>query len=107
MPLSADLKFPSHFDSKAQDLIRKLLQPEVSKRLGTLKGGPTDIRKHKWFKGIDFKKLLERKVKPKIVPNVSGDGDASNFDEYPDEEAPAAPVAAEMLEKLDAMFVGF
>jgi len=42
------VEYPRHFDMQAKDLIRKLLQPDRSKRMGNLKGGADDVRKHKW-----------------------------------------------------------
>jgi len=47
-----------------------------------LKGGADDVKRHKWFKGIDWDELLERKVKGPISIKVKGEGDASNFEIY-------------------------
>ena len=34
-----------------QDLIKKLLTADRTKRFGCLKAGAADIKSHKWFKG--------------------------------------------------------
>ena len=42
----------------------------------------------KGFRDVDFEKLLRREVKPPYIPQLTGDGDASNFDQYPEEKLP-------------------
>jgi serine/threonine protein kinase len=63
--LAGKLRFPSHFDPTAKDLVKKLLTSDRSKRLGNLKGGPDDIKKHKWFRGVDWQGLLNKTVQVK------------------------------------------
>lgn len=77
-------KFPTHFDPNAKDLVKKLLTADLTKRYGNLKGGPSDIRKHKWFTGVDWTKLFQCQVTSPYVPPTKGDGDTSNFDVYAD-----------------------
>lgn len=47
--LAGRIHFPRYFDRQAKDLIRKLLSPDITKRLGNLKNGVEDIKRHKWF----------------------------------------------------------
>lgn len=47
--LAGKIEFPRYFDKHAKDLIRSLLQPDITKRLGALKGGVEDVKRHKWF----------------------------------------------------------
>ena len=82
--LANKLEFPRHFDVHAKDLVKKLLQSDRTKRLGCLKNGAEDIKKHKWFKGHDWVALNQQGQQPPIVPNVKGEGDTQNFDKYPD-----------------------
>jgi hypothetical protein len=94
--LAGQIHFPSHFDAHAKDIIRKLLTFDKTRRLGSLKGGGDDIKKHKFFKGIDWKELDARKGKPSIIPQVAHEGDTSNFEEYSDEdEDDMAPTTGE------------
>ena len=46
--LEGKIKFPWHFDRHSKDLIKKLLTADLTKRLGNLKGGADDIKRHKW-----------------------------------------------------------
>jgi len=78
--LANRIHFPRHFDPLAKDLIKKLLASDRTKRLGNLKAGAADIKKHDFFKKIDWESLGQRKVKPPIQPKVKGEGDTSNFE---------------------------
>lgn len=84
--LEGKIKFPWHFDRHSKDLIKKLLTADLTKRLGNLKGGAEDIKKHKWFQSIDWPGMSERRCEPPIKPEVLGEDDTSNFEKYPDSE---------------------
>lgn len=73
-------KFPAHFDPGAKDLVKRLLTADLTKRFGNLKSGPSDIKKHKWFTGIDWQKLFALQIAAPYVPPTKGEGDTSNFD---------------------------
>lgn len=81
-------KFAAHFDPLAKDLVKKLLTPDLTKRFGNLKAGAADIKMHKWFAPIDWVKLKNLQITPPYVPPSNGDGDASNFDRYPEDHEP-------------------
>jgi len=76
------LTFPRNFNADLKDLVKRLLSREVSTRLGNLKGGVDDIRRHDWFRTFDFEALLKRNLKAPWVPKVSSVTDVSNFDPY-------------------------
>jgi len=91
--LAGKIEYPRHFDVHAKDLVRKLLSPDRSKRIGNLKNGAEDIKKHKWFRGFDFTALLQKQLPSPIIPEVRSPGDTRNFDKYPDSvEDPIGPV---------------
>ena len=85
--LLGKVEFPRHFDAQAKDLIRKLINLDLSKRIGTLKGRAYDIQKHKWFKGIDWEAMLRKEIPPPIVPEVRHPADTRNFEVYTDSSA--------------------
>ena len=62
--LKGKIKFPSGFDSNAKSLVKHLLEGDLTKRYGNLKGGVKDIKGHRFFKNFDFDKLLEMKIPP-------------------------------------------
>jgi hypothetical protein len=71
-----------------------LLQPDRSRRLGAsglkvylscclftgvfLSNSRT--KEHAWFSGIEWQALLEKRVRPPIIPTVLHEGDTSNFE---------------------------
>jgi len=87
--LEGKVKFPWHFDRHSKDLVKKLLTADLTKRLGNLKGGADDIKKHKWYvastPSMDWDKLVKNEFSDAPVqPEVKDESDTSNFDEYPD-----------------------
>ncbi|XP_050997248.1 cAMP-dependent protein kinase catalytic subunit PRKX isoform X2 [Acomys russatus] len=79
------------FEMLSGDLIKKLLVVDRTRRLGSMKNGAEDIKRHRWFRGVDWESVPQRKLKPPIVPKLSGDGDTSNFETYPESEWDNAP----------------
>eukprot|EP00835_Amoeboradix_gromovi_P000747 NODE_28_length_33831_cov_0.361200.p2 type:complete len:1196 gc:universal NODE_28_length_33831_cov_0.361200:28519-24932(-) len=63
-----------------KDLLFKLLLP-AEKRLG--KNGVDEIKKHPFFRKVDFKNI--RVMKPPFVPNLATEDDTSNFPDFEDE----------------------
>jgi len=84
--LAGKLEWPQHMEQTAKDLIKRLLVHDRTKRLGNMKAGAEDIKKHRWFKSIDWEEVYQGQLRPPIVPNVSSDGDTRNFDNYPEED---------------------
>lgn len=60
------MRFPSHFSSDLKDLLRNLLQVDLTKRYGNLKNGVNDIKGHKWFATTDWIAIYERKARHSI-----------------------------------------
>ncbi|XP_076311663.1 cAMP-dependent protein kinase catalytic subunit 3-like isoform X1 [Tachypleus tridentatus] len=84
--LAGKIEWPRYIDPVAKDLIKKLLVPDRTKRLGCMKNGADDIKRHRLFKGISWEDVLNKRVKPPIVPEVKSEGDSSNFDNYPEKD---------------------
>ncbi|CAH1782276.1 unnamed protein product [Owenia fusiformis] len=102
--LAGKIDWPRHMDPVAKDLIKKLLVLDRTKRLGNMKNGAEDVKKHKYFKSITWEDVKAKKLKAPIIPNILHDGDAHNFDEYPENDwQKSAAVSAEDLKP----FVGF
>jgi len=81
--LRGNLRFPSAFrDANAKDLVKKLLTPTASARLGCLKAGATDVRRHKFFERLDWDALYRKEIPPSIKPVIKSATDTSNFDEF-------------------------
>ncbi|KAJ6921224.1 hypothetical protein NC652_015204 [Populus alba x Populus x berolinensis] len=74
------IKLPSFLTSEAHTLLKGLLNKDASKRLGSGPLGSEEIKRHKWFKAINWKKLDAREIQPSFRPNVAGKHCIANFD---------------------------
>ncbi len=54
----------------AKSLVKHLLVADLSKRYGNLKRGVDDIKKHRWFKNLDWQALLEKRIPVPYKPIV-------------------------------------
>uniref|UniRef100_A0A3Q4MRR7 cAMP-dependent protein kinase catalytic subunit PRKX-like n=1 Tax=Neolamprologus brichardi TaxID=32507 RepID=A0A3Q4MRR7_NEOBR len=93
--LNGKFKLRRHRTAIFLDLIKKFLVIDRARRLGNMKNGADDVKKHRWFKTIDWEAVPLRKLKPPIVPKVSHEGDTSNFDVYPEDDWKKDPPVAE------------
>jgi serine/threonine protein kinase len=75
--LHAEPDFPCYCHPLAKDLIGKLLQkkPEDRPEIVQIKADP-------FFKGLDWEKVLARKISPKSGPAICDDEAESNFPDY-------------------------
>lgn len=72
----------------------QLLEKDTSKRLGCGPLGSDEIKRHKWFKPINWKKLDTREIQPSFRPDVAGQHCIANFEkcwtDMPLVDSPAA-----------------
>ncbi|XP_034941256.1 cAMP-dependent protein kinase catalytic subunit PRKX [Chelonus insularis] len=82
--LGGKIDWPKYVDPIGKDLIKKLLIADRTKRLGNMRQGSEDVKKHRWFKTIDWQLVQQKALTPPIVPQVKTLEDASCFDSYPE-----------------------
>lgn len=63
--VNEDLEIPHFITNEAKDLLIKLLDKDPDKRLGRW-GGAEEIKKHKWFKGVKWADVFNKKIDPPI-----------------------------------------
>ncbi|KAK9811495.1 hypothetical protein WJX72_004815 [[Myrmecia] bisecta] len=80
--LNGRITWPRHINPPAKDLISRLLQADLTQRLGTLAEGPQGVKDHPFFAGFSWDDLLEGKLKAPIIPVVEQAGDTRNYDRY-------------------------
>lgn len=56
------MRCPSHFTQDLKDLLKNLLQVDLTKRYGNLKNAVADIKNHRWFSSTDWIQIYQRKV---------------------------------------------
>lgn len=100
--VSGKVRFPSHFSSDLKDLLKNLLQVDLTKRYGNLKNAVNDIKNHKWYATTDWIAIYQKKVEAPFIPKCKGPGDYSNFDDYEEE-----PLRISSTEKCSKEFADF
>ena len=97
------LKIPSKvkISKEAEDLIMKLIN-NSNERLG-LKGAD-EIKRHPFFKGIDWENL--RKTKAPFIPKLKNDYDTSYFENYKIKE-PFYPPQKKRTKRKDIEYMGY
>ncbi|EXB74404.1 Serine/threonine-protein kinase [Morus notabilis] len=76
------IKLPTYLSSEAHSLLKGLLQKDASKRLGSGARGSEEIKSHKWFKPINWRKLEAREIQPSFRPEVAGKQCVANFEKH-------------------------
>uniref|UniRef100_A0A8C8YS10 non-specific serine/threonine protein kinase n=1 Tax=Prolemur simus TaxID=1328070 RepID=A0A8C8YS10_PROSS len=88
--------FPPFFDDNPFGIYQKILGGKIDfPRHLDFSNGANDVKRHRWFRAVDWDAVPQRKLKPPIVPKISGDGDTSNFETYPESDWDAAPPVPE------------
>ncbi|XP_065908999.1 cAMP-dependent protein kinase catalytic subunit beta-like [Dysidea avara] len=80
------LNFSMMMSENLRDLLEKLIQVDLSKRIGNLKNGAADIKDHVWFDTINWTALENREVKAPYIPHCGNAGDSTNFDHFEEED---------------------
>jgi serum/glucocorticoid-regulated kinase 2 len=108
--LRAKLVFPTSvpLSADAKSFLQALLERSPSKRLGA--GGVDEIKRHPFFRGLNWDALLAKTLVPPFRPKtVDGAEDVTNVDEeFKNEEAKDTPCLPSTLRsKVDGSFQGF
>ena len=79
---ASSIKFPKRIalSEDAKDVIRKLLEKNPKKRLGS-QSGIEEIKNHPFFASLDFDMVLKKKIKAPFIPELASDTDVQYFDE--------------------------
>ena len=58
---------------KAKNLIQHLLTINPTERYGCLQHGAEDIKRHKWFKKLDWSEVFYKRLTPPWIPPPKDD----------------------------------
>ncbi|KAJ3346522.1 hypothetical protein HDU91_007014, partial [Kappamyces sp. JEL0680] len=105
--LSEKLVFHDFMSDSVVDLLSKLLNRDGAARLGA--AGPQEIKAHKFFNQVDWRKLMARQYAPPFRPNVADATDTSNFDAEFTSEAPTDSLSndSKLSDAVQQQFQGF
>ena len=83
--VTGKFKNASHFGDDFKDILKNVLQVDLTRRYGNLKDGPMDIKKHSFFRTTDWIQIYNQALEPTYKPTSVDPGDASNFERYDEE----------------------
>ncbi|GKT36042.1 cAMP-dependent protein kinase catalytic subunit PRKX [Aduncisulcus paluster] len=83
--LRGSITFPPSWDKTTVSFLKALLNPNKAERLGSVRA--SEVLKHPWFKGVEWRWLRIRLVRPPIIPRVKSAGDTSNFDDFAEDDS--------------------
>ncbi|KAG9240253.1 camp-dependent protein kinase A [Calycina marina] len=104
---------PVHFpDSpsispEAKDIIRQFCTVNRSHRLGNMAGRAESVKAHPFFHGVNWDDVYYRKHRGPIIPPLRHKGDATCFDDYPDDKAHRDAYTHDLQRKWDNHFKDF
>uniref|UniRef100_A0A674CRG7 protein kinase C n=1 Tax=Salmo trutta TaxID=8032 RepID=A0A674CRG7_SALTR len=83
-----EVRYPRFLSTEAISVMRRLLRRSPERRLGAGERDAEEVKKHLFFRNMDWNGLLAKKVKPPFVPTIQDSNDVSNFDDEFTSEAP-------------------
>ncbi|XP_015210724.1 serine/threonine-protein kinase N2 isoform X3 [Lepisosteus oculatus] len=83
-----EVRYPRFLSTEAISIMRRLLRRNPERRLGAGERDAEEVKKHPFFRIVDWTALLAKKARPPFVPTIRGREDVSNFDDEFTSEAP-------------------
>ncbi|XP_063309561.1 serine/threonine-protein kinase N2-like [Pelobates fuscus] len=71
--------YPEFLSVEAFSIIKSFMNKNSRSRLGA-RIGASAVKKHPFFKGVDWSALLSKNIKNQFVPSIAGPEDVSHFD---------------------------
>lgn len=78
--LKSRLSLPAYLSPEARDLIKRLLKRHVETRLGTGPEDAEEIKRHPFFRHLNWDLVFSRQLEPPFRPDIKDEEDASLFD---------------------------
>ena len=107
--LKDNLEIPSYISEEGADFIRKLLERDPQRRLGSSERDCEELKEHPFFKEYDWDAILAKRIEPQWKPIIKSETDTSNFDaQFTAERAgPSYANAGALNANTQSSFVGF
>ncbi len=103
----APLQIPSSFSLQVSDCIISLLQRDPRRRLGVR--GPRSAMKHDFFRDLDFREVIYRRIQPPIRPceGWSSSGQEEEIPKPQTDDSAASPGVMMQSSEIDAATANF
>jgi len=106
--LRGKLQLKNYLTPNAKDIIKRLLNRCVEKRLGAGERDALAVKEHRFFTGVKWAEVLGRRVEPPFLPQLKGEDDVSHFDdEFTSKPAIDSPPGVVPSPSVDEAFLGF
>jgi len=106
--LKGKLQLKNYLTPNAKDILKKLLNRQVEKRLGFGESDANALKEHRFFSGVMWEDVLSRTTQPPFLPHLSSPDDVSNFDdEFTSKPAIDSPPGPAPSPSVDDVFLGF
>ncbi|ODN84467.1 hypothetical protein L202_00413 [Cryptococcus amylolentus CBS 6039] len=100
--------YPITMPRDAVSLLQRLLTRDPERRLGAGPGDAEDIKKHTFFRDVNFDDVYHKRTPPPYFPTIGNATDTSNFDsEFTREQPTLTPVHTQLSEADQKEFAGF
>ena len=100
--------YPITMPRDAVSLLQRLLTRDPARRLGAGEADAEDIKRHLFFKDVNFDDIYHRRIPPPYFPTIGNATDTSNFDqEFTREKPTLTPVHTQLSAADQQEFAGF
>lgn len=102
------VKYPISMPRQTVLVLQALLTKDPSQRLGSSERDADEIIEHAYFADVDFDDVLNLRIPPPYVPEITSAHDYSNFDqEFTSETPRLTPVETLLTSEMQEQFRGF
>jgi len=102
------LQLKNYLTPNAKDILKKLLNRNVEKRLGHGEKDAVALKEHRFFSGVQWQDVLDKKLPPPFLPQLKSADDVSNFDDEFTSKPPVdSPPGMVPSPSVDDAFLGF
>ncbi|RIB14584.1 kinase-like domain-containing protein [Gigaspora rosea] len=106
--LEDEILYPINMSRDSVSILQKLLTRDPERRLGSGRSDAEEIKRHPFFKGVNWDDMLAKKVPPPFYPTIASPTDTSNFDEeFTREEPVLTPVHSKLTMENQDEFQNF
>uniref|UniRef100_A0A1A9W9T2 non-specific serine/threonine protein kinase n=1 Tax=Glossina brevipalpis TaxID=37001 RepID=A0A1A9W9T2_9MUSC len=106
--LEVNPTFPSSLSETLTDFIQNMLQKDPKRRLGSNKKCAKDIKQHSLFRGLNWTKLKNKKLKSPFLPIINTENTTQNIDEeFASQPVNDAPISSTQPRCTHHLFRGY
>ncbi|EEQ39762.1 Protein kinase domain family protein [Clavispora lusitaniae] len=103
-----DVRYPISMPRQTVLVLQALLTKDPAERLGSSERDALDIMEHPYFQDVNFDDVLNRRIQPPYLPELTSEHDYSNFDqEFTSETPRLTPVETVLTSEMQEQFRGF